>query len=338
MGWPAVIAGASFAGLAVASGIDAEVALLDRFPVGEHQTSACATFRSSLEELGATRAILRSFDSIVLHMPRPLRVQLVDPLCTFDYAALCQELLARAQAKLFLADVRGVTGHAVQTNLGPFVSPILVDATGWTSRLGSFLDPKLADVHRLTVGLETRVDLGEDDMHFFVDPRLIPWGAAWIFPVDHGCRVGVASYAGGDGVREAFERLMRLLGVLPGGVHGGAIPWALRPGTVGDIFLVGDAAGLAPPMTAEGIRIALRFGGYCGRLLDQVINGPLPLEDAVSQYRDAVRRLRLKYWLLGALQRCLGKGVDPLARALISPRIIQKTYLRLYLGKSDGGM
>ncbi len=331
VGWPAVIAGAGFAGLAVASEVDEEVALLDRLPVGTHQTSACATFASTLEDLGLARSILRTFNSIYLHMPLPIRVELVDPLCTFDYGVLCRDLFAQGRSKFLLADVRGVARHAVQTNIGTFASRLLVDATGWTARLGSSVDPGVVDLRRLTYGIETQVETGEDTMHFFVDPRLIPWGAAWIFPTDRGSRVGVASYAGAEGLRAALDRLLRLLGALPGEIHGGAIPWAVRPGTVQDIFLVGDAAGLAPPLTAEGIRVTLLHGRHCGRLLDRVLGGSLPLDEALSRYRSTVHRLRGGYRLLGALQRLLDTGVDPWIGALIRRKAVQKAYLRLCL-------
>lgn len=329
MSWPAVIAGASFAGLAVAAGMDEDVALLDRFPVGTHQTSACATFASTLEDFGLRRAILRTFDSVVLHVPRPLRIELIDPLCTFDFGTLCRELRAQGRARFFRTDVRGLLGGAVDTGLGPFESRLLVDATGWSARLASSLDPGLVNRRRLTFGLETHVDLDEDTMHFFVNPELVPRGAAWIFPVDRGCRVGVASYEGGQGLRPALDRLLRLLGATPSEIHGGAIPWALRPATVGDVFLVGDAAGLAPPLTAEGIRLALAYGRYCGRLLDRVLAGSLSTDEAAARYRKAVRQLRWRYRLLTGLQTGFWKGWDPVIGALIRPTTIQRAYLRL---------
>ncbi len=331
MSWPAVIAGASFAGLAVAAELEEEVALLDRFPVGSHQTSACATFVSTMEDFGLQRAILRSFDTVILHLPRPVEVDLLDPLCTFDYGLLCRELLSQGRSRFFQADVRGMTDHTVHTNRGGFASALLVDATGWRATLGCSIDPRLVDRRRLTFGLETQVDIHENMMHFFVDPRLIRWGAAWIFPVDRGCRVGVASYGGANGLRGALDLLLHDVAATTGPIHGGAIPWGLRPGTVRDIFLVGDAAGLAPPLTAEGIRLSLRYGRYCGRLLNRVLSGSLSSKEALQQYRSAVRRLRRTYRLLEFFQRGLGHGWDPLYGALIRPKKAQNAFMKLYL-------
>lgn len=44
-----IIAGASFAGLAVANRLDCNVLLLDRNNIGEHNTSACASITRFIE-------------------------------------------------------------------------------------------------------------------------------------------------------------------------------------------------------------------------------------------------------------------------------------------------
>src|SRR5438093_11428469 len=73
-----VVCGASFAGLATArelagtrlqDGARARVLLLDRYEVGERQTSACAAPTSWLEALGLERSIRQTFGTLVLHTP-----------------------------------------------------------------------------------------------------------------------------------------------------------------------------------------------------------------------------------------------------------------------------
>src|SRR5213592_3925174 len=67
-----VICGASFAGLAVArelSGAGANVMLIDRYEVGERQTSACAAPTAWLENLGLERSVQQSFSDLVIHTP-----------------------------------------------------------------------------------------------------------------------------------------------------------------------------------------------------------------------------------------------------------------------------
>ena len=68
--YEAVICGASFAGLAVArelAGTGARVLVLDRYAIGERQTSACAAPTGVLEQLGLDDSILQRFDELVVH-------------------------------------------------------------------------------------------------------------------------------------------------------------------------------------------------------------------------------------------------------------------------------
>src|SRR6185436_11448994 len=67
-----VICGASFAGLATARelvGTGARVLLLDRYEVGERQTSACAAPTEWLEALGLEPSIRQTFGELVVHTP-----------------------------------------------------------------------------------------------------------------------------------------------------------------------------------------------------------------------------------------------------------------------------
>jgi len=67
--YDAIIAGASFAGLAAADSLEGDILLIDRKDIGTRQTSACATFTSVLEELGCRNSIIQEFDTITLHIP-----------------------------------------------------------------------------------------------------------------------------------------------------------------------------------------------------------------------------------------------------------------------------
>src|SRR5918997_3710989 len=67
-----LICGASFAGLAVArelAGSDARVMVVDRYEIGERQTSACAAPTAWLEALGLTDSMRQTFDRLVVHTP-----------------------------------------------------------------------------------------------------------------------------------------------------------------------------------------------------------------------------------------------------------------------------
>src|SRR4051812_10626531 len=75
--WDVLICGASFAGLAVARelrGSGARVLIVDRYEVGERQTSACAAPTRWLVNLGLEGSIRQTFGSLLLPPPpRPPR-------------------------------------------------------------------------------------------------------------------------------------------------------------------------------------------------------------------------------------------------------------------------
>src|SRR4051794_40327526 len=71
-----IVCGASFAGLAIArelaqgSHSRANVLVVDRYEIGERQTSACAAPTEWLDNLGLTASIRQTFPDIVVHRPR----------------------------------------------------------------------------------------------------------------------------------------------------------------------------------------------------------------------------------------------------------------------------
>src|SRR4051794_17353778 len=91
-----LICGASFAGLATArelAGSGARVLLVDRYEIGERQTSACAIPTDWLHALGLGDAIRQTFDEMVIHRPsRSYRWRLPWLWSTFDYRLLCERL------------------------------------------------------------------------------------------------------------------------------------------------------------------------------------------------------------------------------------------------------
>src|SRR5579862_47778 len=67
-----LICGASFAGLAVArelAGSGADVLVVDRYEIGERQTSACGIPTSWLEAMELTGALQQTFGELVIHTP-----------------------------------------------------------------------------------------------------------------------------------------------------------------------------------------------------------------------------------------------------------------------------
>lgn len=94
-----IIAGASFAGLAVASELKGDILLLNKKEIGTEQTSACGTFYNVIEELNCKDSILQTFDRLVFNCPAKEEVKLIEPLCTIDYEKFCQTMSKRLKQR-----------------------------------------------------------------------------------------------------------------------------------------------------------------------------------------------------------------------------------------------
>src|SRR3954464_190392 len=282
-----LICGASFAGLAVARELraaGARVLVLDRYEVGERQTSACAAPTEWLRALGLEGSIRQTFGSLLVHTPRVrARWPLPWTFSTFDYPTLCGLLFEQATARFDIAKVDGRTGATVHTDRGDVSAPLVVDALGWRRvlGLGENVQPPEATLSR---GLEVHPGGSGADLELWLDPRYIRAGYSWSFPADHELRVGVGSFDPHDKVKEPTLELAKDVEVPAVRFQGNWIPHRLRPAVEGETFFVGDSAGHCLPVTAEGIRPALYFGLALGRELRAVHVGWQPRERAMARY------------------------------------------------------
>jgi glycine/D-amino acid oxidase-like deaminating enzyme len=113
---------------------DARVLVLDRYEIGERQTSACAAPTTWLVNLDLEAAILQTFDALVFHTPAiSARWPLPWTFSTFDYRMLCRLLWDQCgpQAEFETAKVSGRTGNVVHTDRGDVSAELIVDALGW---------------------------------------------------------------------------------------------------------------------------------------------------------------------------------------------------------------
>src|SRR3954463_10144266 len=112
-----LICGASFAGLAIArelAGSGADVLILDRYEIGERQTSACGIPTEWLRRLGLMEAERQRFDSLLVHTPHgDARYRLPWTFSTFDYRELCGLLAAQGEFEFETAKVDGRTRTTV---------------------------------------------------------------------------------------------------------------------------------------------------------------------------------------------------------------------------------
>ncbi len=347
-----LICGASFAGLAVArelAGSGARVLMIDRYDIGERQTSACAMPTLWLQALDLESSLRQTFDELVVHTPwRTARWSLPWTFSTFDYRELCALLFEQAhiarpspdlkseshppspsssspsgahdELEFETAVVTGRDGHVVHTDRGDLRAPLIVDALGWRRVLSNAtaIQPPNA---RLSRGLEVHPVGSGKEMELWIDASYVRAGYGWNFPARDELRIGAGSFWPTHHVKEPTVRLAGELGVAPEGYQGNWIPHQLRAAVEDQVFFAGDSAGHCLPLTAEGIRTALYFGLACGRELRAVVEGRATRAQALARYGafsdGHAREFR---WLL-RVQRAVGqltltRAPTVLARAL----------------------
>ena len=324
-----LICGASFAGLAVARELratGARVLVLDRYEIGERQTSACAAPTEWLVNLGLEDSIRQTFGSLLVHTPHvSRRWPLPWTFSTFDYRTLCALLWEQSgDAEFETAKVNGRTGSVVHTDRGDVSAPLLVDALGWRRVLGAGDNVQPPDAP-LSRGLEVHPDGRGDDLELWLDRRYVGPGYGWSFPARDELRIGVGSFDPSIHVKDPTLALASDVSADAVRFQGNWIPHRLRPSTGDGVFFVGDSAGHCLPMTAEGIRTALYFGIYCGRELRAVLDGRQGVGDALRRYGEFSAGHSLQFACMYAAQQSVrrlhGPVMDGLVRAFGQQRL-----------------
>ena len=298
-----IICGASFAGLAVArelAGSGADVLVLDRYEIGERQTSACAAPTPWLTAMGVEDSIRQEIPCMGFHTPHgSVRYRLPWSWSAFDYRELCRLLWAQCEGARFETakvsgrvdgpetDVRGEdTGLAapiaVNTDRGTVSAPLVVDTLGWRRVLAAHgYQPPDAPLSR---GLEVHPHGGGEDLDVWIDRSLARRGFAWSVPAYGEQRIGVGSYEPRDHVKRPTEDLAGRLERDAVGFQGNWFPHRLRPAVEEGVFFAGDSAGHCFALSGEGIRTAFYFGIACGREVREVLAGEATRSEALERY------------------------------------------------------
>lgn len=165
----------------------------------------------------------------------------------------------------------------LETSQGNITANFVIAADGALSPTAKMAGWK-EDTRKLIPALEYEVEVSDEDferlskeVRFDIDA--IPYGYAWSFPKKNHLSIGVASARRTKiNLKKFYQDYMETLGitnVISESQHGFQIP--VSPRTDGfvknNVFLIGDAAGFADPITAEGISNAI----YSGKLAAEAI-------------------------------------------------------------------
>jgi flavin-dependent dehydrogenase len=335
-----LICGASFAGLAIArelAGSGADVLIVDRYEIGERQTSACGIPTEWLRRLGLMDAERQRFDTLVMHTPHGTsRYRLPWTFSTFDYRELCQLLWRDCDATFETAKVNGRAAPAngdgkvaIETDRGTIAAPLVVDALGWRRMLasGDGYQPPDAPLSR---GLEVHPGGESEDLAIWIDRKYVPAGYGWSFPARDELRIGVGSFDPRFHVKDTTVLLTEDLGKEPNEYQGNWIPHKIRSATEGGVFFAGDSAGHCLPLSAEGIRTALYFGMALGQELRGVVEGRQSRAQAESNYASFHDSHEWKFrWMLRVqklVPRVPPRILAPLIRLLGNKRFVDWSF------------
>lgn len=311
------------------AGSGADVLMIDRYEIGERQTSACVIPTSWLEELGLLESERQRFDSVLVHTAHgSLRLPVPWSFSTFDYRTMCDLLWQDCDAQFETAKVNGrATGTepiSIETDRGTITSPLVVDAMGWKRVLASdsTFQPPDAPLSR---GLEVHPKGRNENLEVWIDRKYVPEGYGWSFPAGDELRIGVGSFDPRFHVRETTELLAADIGAESVGWQGNWIPHKLRDGTDEGVFFAGDSAGHCLPLTAEGIRPALYFGAALGLELRAVVEGMQSRAGALHSYHhfNASHERQFR-WLLNS-QKMLPR---------VPPRLLKPLLASSFAGQS----
>src|SRR5256712_805860 len=215
----------------------------------------------------------------------------------------------------------------VDTDAGPVTAAFVIAADGATGDLARLAG--WSDGRHLIPALEYEVRVDDATLDRFArvprfDVGIIPHGYAWVFPKTAHLSVGVlTTHRGAINLHRHLEEYLRVIGLAPQSMarHGFVIPVRPRAGPLARerMLLAGDAAGLADPVTAEGISLAARSGGLAA---DAIIASALDPPRARAGYHAALRPMLTELRVARTLARLLYE--HPRARRWMFRRVGQR--------------
>ena len=258
----------------------ARVLMVDRYEVGERQTSACGdphrVARGARPDGLAQADLRRARGAHAAH--GTVRLDLPWTFSTFDYRELCRLLFEQSDCEFETAKVDGRTGDVVHTDRGDLTAPLIVDALGLAAgaRRSGYQPPDAPLSRGLEVHPERRPPRPGD-----LDRPLAtcPPATAGASPRTTSCGSASARSTPASTSRTPRSSSPRTWTRTPVRYQGNWIPHKLRDATEDGVFFAGDSAGHCLPLTAEGIRTALLLRHRLRSRAARVVEGRRPSDD-----------------------------------------------------------
>lgn len=215
----------------------------------------------------------------------------------------------------------------LDTDRGPLTAALVIAADGATSEIAR--KAGWGDGRHLVPALEHEIQVDDAALERCArvprfDVGIVPNGYAWVFPKATHLSVGVLTMRRGPvNLRGYLAQYLQQLELTPRAVerHGFVIPVRPRAGPFARnrVLLVGDAAGFADPLTAEGISLAARSGRLAA---EAIVGGELHEARVGALYHAELRPLLGELRLARGLARLLYGS--PRARRWVFRRVGQR--------------
>jgi geranylgeranyl reductase family protein len=196
----------------------------------------------------------------------------------------------------------------------------------------------------LAVALEAEIPASGDTLESWhrcvqFDFGCVPRGYGWVFPKKDALSVGVATFWGrATNLRSSLRGFLKMIG-LPSKPQGARLRGHLLPlgGKArvlhrGRLLLTGDAAGLAEPLTGEGIYYAVKSAKIAAHTVQQALNGDRPDLSSYTERINAQIAHDLKY--AGRLARLLYRFPRPCFHFFVRSPAVQRAVTNTILGRS----
>lgn len=224
----------------------------------------------------------------------------------FDWILVDSARLAGARI-VYPCEVLGISwctdGARLDTSAGSLYARFVIAADGAAGRLARFAG--FRDKRVMAPALEWEVVVPPEILGRFsrtarFDIGAVSNGYGWVFPKRKHLSVGVcvlqSPRLGRRTLKPSLQHYLATVGVAPvlsAQKHGYVIPLTPRaaPLVRQRMLLVGDAAGLADPLTGEGISNAVISGRLAGEAL---VSGALHPDRVMAHYQDRIDGMILR--------------------------------------------
>jgi geranylgeranyl reductase len=298
-----VIIGAGPAGLSCASalaGSSLSVLIIDKSKT--LATKACGGGITQLAgNFGLPPDKIRIFDKQTVFLNRlKFTFRLQNPLKTIARKDLSDFQLAELKKAPNIeirnpVIIKNIQKNYVVTNQGNFGFKWLVGADGATSQVRKYLNLPFS----IRAGFSTEVQISDPKFSWYVNPRKMGSAYVWCFPHKNHANIGI--YYDPEQLPPAAARFLlniylNKIAGLPATLNmsGGVVNCRYSGCEFGNIFLAGDAAGLAILSSGEGISSALISGLEVARkILDP--SYPMPQLEHLLKIKNRQEKLHRIY-------------------------------------------